>query len=58
MTLQERIEKAKANIDFKFNTALYWANLEGADSEQAMLWTARWVAAKEVYEMITGEKLV
>lgn len=58
MTLQERIEKAKADIDFKFKEAVYWAHREGWESEKVALWTARWVAAKEIYELLTGDKLV
>ena len=58
MTMQERIKKARADIDFKYNEALYWANRLGWGSAECTIWTARWVAAKDIYELLTGEKII
>lgn len=56
MTNEERIAKAKKNIDFMWGHVEFWLKKEGVDSLQTALWTARWVAAKDMYNLLTGEK--
>lgn len=56
MTNEERIAKAKKNIDFMWGEVEFWLKKEGVDSLHTAFWMARWVAAKEMYELLTGEK--
>lgn len=56
MTNEERIAKAKKNIDFMWGEVEFWLKKDGMDSVQTAHWMARWVAAKEMYELLTGEK--
>lgn len=56
MTNEERIEKARKNIDFFWGEVEYWLKKEGEDSQIVKIWTARWVAAKDMYNLLTGEK--
>lgn len=55
MTNEERIAKAKDHIDFLWNMNEYWLYRSGEDSEQYKVWCARWVAAKDMYKLLTGE---
>lgn len=56
MTNEERIAKAKEKIDFLWGETEYWLKKEGYGSPNVMLWNARWVAAKEIYELLIGER--
>ena len=56
MTNEERIEKARKNIDFLWCEVEYWLKKEGENSQMVNIWRARWVAAKDMYNLLTGEK--
>ena len=58
MTIEERKAKAKANIDFMWGEVEYWLKQEGENSMQVALWNARWVAAKDMYELLTSEHYI
>lgn len=56
MTFEERIAKAKEEINSLWAEADYWEKRSGEDSEQYKMWCARWVAASDIFYVITGER--
>ena len=56
MTKKERIEKARADIDFLWRQTQYWIKNDRSDSETAKIWRARWVAACDMYEVLIGHR--
>lgn len=58
MTIEERIAKARKNNDFLWGEVEYWLKKEGEDSQNFKMWSARWVAAKDMYNLLTGEKYI
>ena len=50
--------KAIKKVCHYWNMMLLSEQIEGCDSENAILYRARWNAAKEMYEILTGEKWV
>ena len=50
--------KAEKEVCYYWNMMLLFEKMNGCDSEQANLYRARWNAAKEMYEILTGEKWV
>ena len=58
MTNEERIAKAKENIDFLWGELEYWLKKEGEDSPMVKIWNARWVAAKDMYDLLIGEHYI
>lgn len=58
MTNEERIAKAKENIDFMWGEVEFWLKKEGADSLQTAIWMARWVSAKDMYNLLSGDNYI
>lgn len=58
MTNEERIANARKYVDFLWGEVEYWLKKEGEDSQMVKVWNARWVAAKDVYELLTGEHYI
>ena len=57
MTNEERIVEARRKVKFYLEEVIFFAGRDGWDSSEVSLWVARWVAAKEIFELLTGEKL-
>ena len=58
MTNEERIAKAKKNLDFMWGEFEFWLEKEGEDSLHTALWIARWVAAKDMYNLLSGDNYI
>ena len=58
MTNDKRIANARNYVDFLWGEVEYWLKKEGENSQMVKLWNARWVAAKEVYYILTGEHYI
>ena len=56
MVNQQRKEKAKMYIKDLADHTSYWAEREGPDHEITCRFLARYVAAKRIYAMLTGEE--
>ena len=55
MTNEERIANARKHVDFLWGEVEYWLKKDGKDSQMVTIWRSRWVAAKDMYELLTGE---
>ena len=56
MKKEERIKKAKCEINMLWNESEYWSNREGSGSEQSKCWAARWLSASDMFYILTGER--
>ena len=54
MTMQERIANADGKIKFYWD--LMASAIENDNGELYDYWLAKWASAKEIYEILTGEK--
>lgn len=53
MTYEERLAKAREEIDFLWKQTTYWA-IKDTDSDTLRAWRARWNTACNMYEILTG----
>ena len=56
MTYDERVAKARDNIDFLWKQTVCWMLKKDTDPEILRIWSDRWNAACDMYEILTGDR--